>query len=62
MTDHDLAALLDDLKRQRRDLEKNLDDTDRSQKTTQELIDRIVEMKIRAAKLEETEAAKKKGR
>lgn len=51
MTDRNLAALLADLLRQRRDLEKNLDDTDRSRKSTQNLIDRIVELKVRAAKL-----------
>ena len=51
MTDNDLAALLASLQRQRRDLEKNLDDTDRSRKSTQDLIDKIVELKVRAAKL-----------
>lgn len=53
MTDKDLTALVNDLQRRRRELEKNLDDTDRSRKSTQDLIDKIVEMKTRAAKLAE---------
>lgn len=47
----DLSALLADLQKRRRELEKNLDDTDRSQKSTRDLIDKIVEMKVRAAKM-----------
>lgn|GEM_PF-4342811 len=43
--------LIADLQRQRRQLESDLDDTDRSHRTTEEILDKIVELKERAAKL-----------
>jgi len=46
-----MDMLIADLQRQRRQLESDLDDTDRSHRTTEEILDKIVELKERAAKL-----------
>lgn len=47
----DFSRLIADLQQQRRVLEKNLDDTDRSSRSTQEIIDKITALKERAARL-----------
>lgn len=47
----DLSRLIEDLQKQRKVLEKNLDDTDRSSRSTQEIIDKIVQLKENAAEL-----------
>ncbi len=55
----EVSRLIADLQQQRRILEKNLDDTDRSHRSTQEIIDRIVALKERSAKFATGEPAAK---
>lgn len=49
--DQHLNALIADLQRQRRDLEGMLDERNRSKETTDEIVDKIVELRKRSEEL-----------
>ena len=52
----DLSNLIADLQRQRRVLEVDLDDTARSQKSTAQIVEKIIEIKQRAEEIRQRTA------
>lgn len=48
----DLTNLIADLQRQRKQLEENLDDTDRSRESTAQIVEKIIDLKHRAAAIQ----------
>lgn len=51
MAEGDLNGILAELARQRRDLEKQLDQTDRSQQSTNDIVQKIDRLKARSEEL-----------
>ena len=47
----DLSNLIGDLQRQRRQVDADLDDTARSQKSTAQIVEKIIEIKQRAEEI-----------
>ena len=52
----DLSNLIGDLQRQRRQLDADLDDTARSQKSTAQIVEKIIEIKQRAEEIRQRTA------